>query len=245
MIQQAASIIRNAKRVTAFTGAGISVESGIPPFRGEGGLWETYDPGMLDIHHFKSNPAHGWKLIKELFYDFFGKARPNRAHEVLAEMESKGFLHTVITQNIDNLHQDAGSREVYEYHGTSSRMVCMSCDSSVPSSEVDLGNLPPRCTKCKGALKPDFVFFGEPIPHTPRRKADEEARKSDVFLVIGTTGEVVPASMIPYAAKENGATIIEINTRPSNYTNRITDVFLEGKATEMMDLLMNELNNGG
>ena len=240
-INNAAEIIKHASRVTAFTGAGISVESGIPPFRGENGLWNKYDPLFLDINFFKSNPLKSWKLIKEIFYDFFGKAKPNQAHEGLAKLEEAGYLNAIITQNIDNLHQLAGSQEVYEFHGNSRELVCMHCHKKYPIKEVNLDELPPICPLCGTVLKPNFVFFGEPIPDPAQSKSFRESTIADAFLLIGTTGEIMPASTIPYLAKENGATIIEINIKPSNYTNQITDIFLQGKATEIVDYLVEEI----
>jgi len=238
MIEQAAALVKNANHVTAFTGAGISVESGIPPFRGENGLWSKFDPVFLDINYFHQNPLKSWELIKEIFYDFFGKAKPNAAHFALAQMEKKGFLDAVITQNIDNLHQKAGSREVYEFHGNSRNLVCTKCGLKFPVSEIGLDKLPPKCKECGGVLKPDFIFFGEPIPEPARTNSFMETEKADVFILIGTTGEIMPASMIPYEAKNNYAKIIEVNTEPSHYTKSITDVFLKGKATEIMGELL-------
>jgi len=242
MIDKAIEMIKNAKRITAFTGAGISVESGIPPFRGENGLWRKYDPTFLDIGYFMSKPKESWILIKEIFYDFFGAAKPNEAHIALAKMENAGILRTIITQNIDNLHQEAGNKEVYEYHGTSKNLICMNCKNSYSSAKVDLENLPPRCKDCDGLLKPDFVFFGEPIPQIAQSRSIEETVKSDLFILVGTTGEIMPASTIPFIAKDNGAKIIEINIEHSNFTDRIVDVFLKGKATEVMKKLMESLN---
>jgi len=231
-IENAAERMLRAKSVTAFTGAGISVESGIPPFRGKNGLWNRYDPVFLDISYFRSYPGKSWKLIKEIFYDFFGAAKPNAAHYGLVEMEKNGFLFNTITQNIDNLHQKAGSKEVYEFHGNSRFLVCDKCGKRQLAEETSFSSLPPLCGGCGGVLRPDFVFFGEPIPEPAKSKSFMSAKKSDVFLLIGTTGEIMPASQIPYLAKQNGCIIIEINTEPSNYTHDITDVFLKGKATE-------------
>jgi len=240
MIEDASRIIRNAKHITAFTGAGISVESGIPPFRGENGLWSKFNPVFLDINYFQQYPLESWKLIKEIFYDFFGRAKPNAAHLVLSELERTGFIDAVITQNIDNLHQEAGSKNVYEFHGTSQNLLCTNCNKMYPAENIDLDNLPPECAECGTVLKPDFVFFGEPIPEPARTNSFAEAELADVFILIGTTGEIMPASIIPIEAKKNGAKIIEINIQPSNYTNTITDIFLKGKATEVMtDLLRN------
>jgi NAD-dependent deacetylase len=236
-IQKAAQAIRKSKFTTAFTGAGISVESGIPPFRGEGGLWTKYDPKLLDIDHFMLDPLKAWEIIKEIFYSYFGSAKPNNAHRVLAEMERQGLLGRTITQNIDNLHQEAGCKYVFDFHGNSKRLVCLSCHSYYPVSNVSLDHLPPVCRQCGGLLKPDYVFFGESIPQTPLAAAYEAASISDVFLIIGTTGEVMPANQFPLMAKENGATIIEVNPHESSYTQSVTDIFLQGKATEVMELL--------
>jgi NAD-dependent deacetylase len=236
-IQKAAKVLLKSNFTTAYTGAGISVESGIPPFRGDGGLWTKYDPYLLDIDHFMQDPLEAWKLIKEIFYNFLGSAKPNRAHLILADMERKGFLKRTITQNIDNLHQEAGCKHVFDFHGNSKRLVCLSCKTYYPVSVVNLDHLPPTCRQCGGLLKPDFVFFGESIPQIPLTAAYEASNISDVFLIIGTTGEVMPANQFPLLAKENGATIIEVNPRESNYTSTVTDIFLQGKATEIMELL--------
>ncbi len=239
-LAQAAQILSEADHVTAFTGAGISVESGIPPFRGSEGLWSRYDPVVLDLDYFFRNPKASWKVIREIFYDFFGEARPNAAHKVLAQLETKGMLKEIITQNIDNLHQKAGSKNVIEFHGTAEQLICTSCHKVYRATEVDLNSLPPRCT-CSGLLKPDFIFFGEGIPQDAYEKSLWAAESADVFLVIGTTGEIMPASQIPYLAKQNGAKIIEINTKASNYTYGLTDVFLQGKATEVMQKLLEKI----
>jgi len=241
MIDKAVEIIKNSDRVTGFTGAGISVESGIPPFRGENGLWSKYDPIFLDIGYFKNHPLESWKLTKKIFFDFFGEAKPNRGHTGLAEMEENAYLDAIITQNIDNLHQEGGSKKVYEVHGNSRELICINCGAKVQVTEEYLNNLPPKCKKCGGLLKPDFVFFSEPLYEPDTTKSFIEAEISDVFLVIGTTGEIMPASQIPIMAKNNGATIIEINVKKSNYTDYITDIFLNGKATEVIDELVKAL----
>jgi NAD-dependent deacetylase len=242
---EAAELIKRSSRTVAFTGAGISVESGIPPFRGEDGLWSKFDPVFLDIDYFHRYPEKSWKLIKEIFYDFFGKARPNAAHYALAEMEKKGVLHSIITQNIDNLHQNAGSKEVYEFHGNSRDLICENCSKSFLAKTIDLSSLPQRCPYCKTVLKPDFVFFGEPIPEPANANSFSEAKNADLFILIGTTGEIMPASLIPYEAKKNGKQIIEININPSKYTNAITDIFIQGKATEVVPkLIEKDLKNG-
>jgi len=233
-LNRAIELIENSSHTTAFTGAGVSVESGIPPFRGENGLWSKIDPVFLDTRYFYKYPEKSWKLIKNIFYDSFAKAKPNDAHYVLAELANKGLLDVIVTQNIDNLHQKAGSKEVIEFHGTCQRLVCTNCKRQFVATEELLSILPPKCTNCSNILKPDFVFFGEPIPEPARSRSFNEAEIADVFILIGTTGEIKPASMIPMIAKNNGTKIIEINIEGSNYTNSITDVFLKGKATEIM-----------
>lgn len=238
---EASQVILEASCVTAFTGAGISVESGIPPFRGENGLWNRYNPQFLEIGYFLNRPEASWKLIKEIFYDYFGKAEPNLAHTVLARMETAGLLQTVITQNIDNLHQLAGSKNVLEFHGHSRTLICMDCTNIFSVGEIGLQSLPPLCKKCSGLLKPEFIFFGEGIPEPANSLSFKAAEESDVFLIVGSTGEIMPASMIPSVAKQRGAAIVEINIEPSLYTGAVTDIFLQGRATEVFRLLAREL----
>lgn len=231
---RAAYLIRKAKYAVAFTGAGISVESGIPTFRGENGLWNKVDPIFLQIDYFNKKPLQSWIKIKEIFYDKLGDAQPNIAHYMLAKMEQRSFIESVITQNIDHLHQKAGNKYVYELHGTYKQLVCTECMSEYDISFANLNYLPPTCYICKGILKPDMVFFNEPIPTFAKMRSFEEAQKCDVLLIIGTNAEVLPAADIPVKAKANGAKIIEINIKPSHFTNTITDVFIELKATEAM-----------
>jgi len=250
-IVEAARLVSGARRLTAFTGAGISVESGIPPFRGDGGLWNTYDPRSLELEHFLRNPEKSWPILLEIFYEHFGKAKPNKAHEVLAAWElegwprgadfggrvsgspERGFLKALITQNIDNLHFMAGSRNVIEFHGNSRTLVCLACRSRVDAVPALLESLPPRCP-CGGIYKPDFIFFGEGIPPDALKASIRAAEETDVMLVVGSTGEVYPAADIPRRAKRNGAEIIEINPAPSGFTPDITDVFISMGASEAL-----------
>ena len=236
---QAARLLAAARHATVFSGAGISVESGIPPFRGPGGLWSTVDPGFIDIATFRRRPQESWLKIREIFYDFMGKAEPNAAHFGVAALEKAGLVKAVITQNIDNLHQDAGSREVIEFHGNSRWLACPGCSRREAVSRERLAALPPRCA-CGEVLKPDFIFFGEGIPHKALQRSIREASLADVFLVIGSSGEVMPACQVPFLAREHGAKVIEINLHESNFTP-IADVFLQGTATEVVSALVKEL----
>lgn len=242
-IEKAAALIRQSAYTVAFTGAGISVESGIPPFRGEGGLWNTYDPGILDLDAYLHAPEQAWPAVKALFYDFFGKAKPNLAHFKLAESEQKGFLKEIITQNIDNLHQEAGSVVVHEFHGRSNYFVCTKCNTYYSTSRLIVDERPPLCLdkSCRALLKPDFIFFGEGIPEKAYRASILAARNASVFIIIGTSGDVMPASSIPVLAKQNGCQIIEINPNISSYTYSITDIFIQANASEGLKQLVAKL----
>jgi NAD-dependent protein deacetylase/lipoamidase len=240
-IEKTVAVIKNAKHVTAFTGAGISVESGIPPFRGPDGLWNRVDPKIFDIQFFRHDPKAAWEILRSRFGEIVDKAKPNGAHNVLAHLETKGKVAAVITQNIDDLHQRAGSKTVYEFHGSFQYCVCLQCWDRVPTQAINWDVLPPSCKKCGGLMKPDFVFFGEPIPEPAQSLSFAEADKSDCFIVVGTSGKVMPACMIPERAKQNGATIIEINKAPSAYTESITDIFLPGLASEVLEKVLSYL----
>jgi len=224
-IHSATSLIRSSRHLVAFTGAGISVESGVPPFRGPDGLWSSYDPKYLELSYLHRHPEKCWRILKEIFYEHFAKAQPNEAHRVLARLEQRGLLKAVITQNIDNLHQIAGSQRVIEIHGNTRDLVCLSCAATVAANPGILGDLPPKCT-CGGVLKPDCIFFGEEIPQTAWLESKREIEAADVVIVVGSTGEVYPAASLPHQAAGNGARIVEINPKESNFTHTITDLFI-------------------
>jgi len=231
--KQLAQMIISSRYVVALTGAGISVESGIPSFRGSQGLWNKYDPmEFAHIDAFISNPHKVWNVMKE-FGAIFHRAKPNPAHRALAELERLGYLKCIITQNVDNLHQDAGSKAVIEYHGSARRLICLSCGKRYRSSEISLNILPPTCI-CSGILKPDLVFFGEPIPKDARMGAEREAKICDLMLVIGTSATVAPASYLPIMAKKNGAILIEINPEKTSLTRTIADHSIQKSATVVL-----------
>ena len=231
------NLIKQSKFTIAFTGAGISVESGIPPFRGEHGLWNKYDPHVLDLGYFLNNTELCWTYIREIFYDFFADAKPNDAHRILAEMEKNRLLDAVVTQNIDNLHYEAGSHVVYEFHGNSKKLKCLKCGQVYDARNINFENIPPKCENDGEILKPDFIFFGEGIPHDAYADSFAAAEKAEVCIIIGSTGEVTPASYVPRTAKQAGATIIEINPEETIFTSAITDIHLKGKATDVLNQL--------
>lgn len=242
-IKEAARILVQAKHIVAFTGAGMSAESGIPPFRGEGGIWNKYDPASLDIEYYYRYTKQSWAIIREVFYNFFSNAnvKPNAGHQVLAKWEKEGRLDCVITQNIDNLHTVAGNTTVYEFHGNMSRFVCSKCGNKFSANSIELTEEPPKCPKCGGLLKPDFIFFGEGIPTDAYNGSVDAASRCDAFVIIGTSGQVSPANMIPGIAKRHGAKIIEINMEPSTYTRHISDIFIQGKSGEVLPQIDQEM----
>jgi len=242
-LTKAALKIKHSLYLSAFTGAGISKESGIPIFRGEDGVYSKYDHNLLEITTYKTRTDESWHAVKNIFYDTFKTAKPNKAHEILALWEQQEILKYVITQNIDNLHREAGNKNIIEYHGNKEFFICLNCNSKFSTKEIELTNNPPKCKKCKGLLKPDFVFFGEPIPRDAANLSYEVAKKSDVHLIIGTTGEVQPASHIPYYAKKAGAVIIEINPSKSKFTDSITDIHIEMNASKALSKLNEIISN--
>lgn len=242
LIEKAANIISHTKNCIVFTGAGVSVESGVPTFRGDKGLWKTYNPEFLDLQYFYKYPEKSWNLIYEIFYEFFGKAKPNAAHKTIAELEKLDIVKGVITQNIDNLHKLAGSNNVIEFHGSSSQLICTGCQKIFSSDMVYQKKFPLFCTKCKSLLKPDFTFFNEPIKEPVLTSSKELIRKAKVVIIIGTAGQVLPAATLPQLAKNNGAYIIEINVEPSNYTEMITDLYIQGEAGKIMPSIFDKIS---
>jgi NAD-dependent deacetylase len=237
-VEQAARILLSARQIIALTGAGISVESGIPPFRGKGGLWEKIDPmKYAHINAYERDPAEVWNVLFLAINTELEKARPNNGHNGLFRLEQMGLLSTVITQNIDGLHQQAGNQDVIEFHGTFARQSCMTCLQSIASNRVDLSQLPPRCS-CGGTLRPDVVMFGEPIDSAHLHRAQMLASTCDAMLVVGTSATVEPAAYLPVIAKRSGATIVEINPDRTPLTHQISDITLLGPAGEMMGQLV-------
>jgi len=239
LIEKAAGAIAGSELTLALTGAGISVDSGIPDFRSAGGLWTRYDPGeYASIDAFRRDPVKVWGMLKELEEIVLGAA-PNAAHIGLGDLERLGCLHCVITQNIDNLHQAGGSVDVIEYHGNGSTLSCLGCGAVYPAEEKR-GVYPPRCS-CGQILKPDVVMFGEAIPLEALNRSFDLASNAGALLVIGTSAMVSPANTIPSIAKRNGAVIIEINKERTHLTDSITDVFLEGNASSIVKALVDEV----
>lgn len=239
LIDRAVAILLDSNMTLALTGAGISVESGIPDFRSEGGLWSIYDPSeYATISAFMNNPEKVWNMLR-VMDALIAEAKPNQAHLGMGELERMGLLHYIITQNVDNLHQAGGAQNVIEYHGNSNRLSCLACGNKYSAHEVrDMKT--PRCT-CGTILKPDVVFFGENIPEDALNISFQMASSAQALMVVGTSATVSPANAIPGLAKRSGAKIIEINMEKTHLTSSITDVFIQGEAGEVISRLVDAL----
>lgn len=241
MYLQIANRIAQSHYVVALTGAGISVESGIPDFRSKGGLWSRYDPTeYAHIQAFRANPGKVWKMLMEM-ERLLSSAVPNPAHIVLAELEKRGLLKAVITQNLDSLHQRAGSSKVIEFHGHFRSLRCDECGERRPKDEVSLEKLPPLC-RCGGPLRPEFIFFGEIIPPEAYREAMKAAQSCDLMMVVGTSATVAPASMIPPIAKEHGAYLLEINPTATGLSHRMSDCHIAEAAGTALPAILAALD---
>lgn len=221
----ASEMMAGTSDCVALTGAGISVESGIPAFRSKDGLWVKYDPYIYaSIDTFHKDPSKYWTIRGE-FIRNYDSYQPNKGHLALMELEKLGILRSVITQNIDGLHRKAGSVNVIEIHGSLREIHCVKCGKEYIAPNVPEAN-PPYCA-CGGALKPDTVLFGESLPEDALLNAQYESETCSVMLLIGTSSVVYPAASLPYAAQRNNARIIEINIERSFQS---ADLYIEEKA---------------
>jgi len=235
-LQRAAAILADCHQAIALTGAGISVESGIPDFRSPGGLWERFDPMIYArIETFLREPQRSWEMFLEV-EQVIARAEPNAAHVALADLEREGVLRSVITQNIDGLHQAAGSRTVHEFHGTHAELHCIECGQRYPRDKA-LDGIPPRCS-CGRALKPAVVLFGEAIPEEPARASAEDADLCDAMLVVGTSAEVYPAAAIPHRVSRRGRPVIAVDLQPTSLVRDLSCMFLQGSAGDILPRLV-------
>ncbi|MBI2890954.1 MAG: NAD-dependent deacylase [Nitrospirae bacterium] len=261
---EAAGRLSACRRIVVFTGAGVSAESGIPTFRGEGGIWEKYDPDV-----FGNIPGLGqvWLTQPQRLLDFitdaldtFLAAQPNAAHLVIGKAEAAGRIRAVVTQNVDDLHERGGTRTVFKLHGDLYTLRCLRCGRSGPldrgrmeriRDQLDgmrsgrlailkkLWEIMPRCGECEGLTRPDVVFFGESLPANVLRQAEEETRSCDAFLIVGTSGVVYPAALLPKLARSRGALVVEVNREASPYTE-MSDFSFFGPAGSIVPELIPE-----
>jgi NAD-dependent protein deacetylase/lipoamidase len=244
-VHRAAELLSAARNGLALTGAGVSAESGIPTFRGEGGLWTRYDPvKVASIDAFMQDPAAYWRVSKERGAIALA-ARPNAGHYALAALEAAGVLSAVVTQNTDGLHQDSGSKHVIEVHGSGRTVQCLDCATREQRSEVQARlavEMPPRCRMCGGTfLKPTVVLFGEPMPVPALQEAFALASKADVMIVVGSSLAVHPAADIPVAAVRSGASLIVINAEPTPL-DRLAEVVIHGRSGEVLPEIVTLVN---
>jgi len=221
--------IRDAHKMVAFTGAGMSTESGIPDFRSPGGIWSQSQPVLFDEFLHSDEARHEYWRQKSVAHADFVSAGPNAGHRVLAKWESAGRLHGVITQNIDGLHQDAGSRNVLELHGTARWIACLDCTERFePAPLVDqflATDTVPPCPKCGGMLKHATVSFGQSLPEGVLKDAMYWSRQCDLFLAMGSSLVVEPAASLPRLAAESGVRLVIINRDPTDQDRNAALVF--------------------
>jgi NAD-dependent deacetylase len=246
-INKVAQMIAAARKVVIFTGAGVSTESGIPDFRSPGGLWTRFDPDDFTIDKYlRSGETRRkmWKILLE--GGLMANAQPNAAHRAIVELEKMGKLSSVITQNIDNLHQKAGNDPalIHELHGNMQWMVCLDCSARYPVDslieEITSDDFVPECGNCGGILKPDVIFFGEVLPQNTLRLATQEAQECDLFIVIGSSLVVTPAAYMPMYAKRARARVVIINLGPT-LQDDIADVIIDHSAGETMTKIIEKI----
>ncbi len=234
--------LSTARVIAAFTGAGISAESNIPTFRGDEGIWTKFKPEELaNFDAFMKNPKLVWEWYsarKKIIHE----AQPNPGHRALAELENIFDEVIIVTQNIDNLHRRAGSTCVHELHGNIERNYCIKCSKTYTDDAILSGEIPPKCEKCGGLVRPDVVWFGEFLPQDEFTASEEAAQRSDVFFSLGTSGIVYPAASIPQIAKYSGAFVIEINPETTPLTE-IADVTILGKTGSVLPEIVHRLRS--
>jgi NAD-dependent deacetylase len=237
-IALAARLLREARYAVALTGAGISTPSGIPDFRSPGGgLWERVNPMIVaSSYSFRLRPRAFYDWVRPLAEKIM-RAEPNPAHVALADLEAAGRLQAVITQNIDGLHQKAGSREVLELHGHVREATCTRCYRVVPTGDFLADFLAsshvPRCTECGGVMKPNVVLFGEQLPAGSFDAARAHVRRADLLLVAGSYLEVMPASQLPLLVHESGGRVIVVNLMPT-YIDEVAEVVIRADVAEVL-----------
>ena len=244
-LQMISEMIFKSKNCTILTGAGISTESGIPEFRSENGIWKKLNPSIYgNYEHFLHSPSEFWKLCEQLkSVDVF----PTKAHFAVAELEKLGFVKTVITQNVDGLHQRAGNKNVIEMHGSGKKCYCTHCDfkgeaetliwktNPNPSSKI------PKCPKCQSLLKVDLILFGEEVNKTINEKIIEITSKNDLLIILGSSLQVSPCNLIPMRAKQNGAQIVIINKEKTQF-DHYADIVIHEDVNFVLPKIVEKIN---
>ena len=247
-LDKATSLLVAANYVVGLTGAGVSVESGLSTYRGPGGLWTRYgEPPMDRYQRFLKDPKGWWEERRQPRSDERSKAmtkrlnaKPNPSHYALVELETLGILKALITQNTDNLHRRAGSKNLLEIHGNGTLMRCISCNARFHREKFEIKEIPPKCPNCGGIVKSDGVMFGEPIPTDVLERCQIEVARCDLMLIAGTSAVVYPTASFPMLARENGATLIEVNPYATTLSN-VCDVVLQGPSGKILPFLVEKI----
>jgi NAD-dependent deacetylase len=242
-VKQVAVLLQECHKTVVLTGAGVSTESGIPDFKDPGsGLWTKLNPELFTIQAFNADPAQFYKLGR----DFFRAAReavPNKTHLVLGELQQRGLVDTIITQNVDGLHQEGGATRVLEIHGSLRTASCIHCRLRVRMDTViralEAGELPPLCRRCGAPVKPDVILFGEALPPSYQEALDEAAA-ADCLMVIGSSMQVSPANMLPGMTRN----LVIINRKRTLFDDRAR-VVIHGGTSEIMQKIMAQIDAGG
>ncbi len=250
-IDEAARLIAGSRHVVALVGAGLSAESGVPTFRGPEGLWTRYgEPDLRDYERFRQDPKRWWQQRMQRsaaageLAEALNRATPNAGHLALREMEETGYLKHIITQNIDNLHQEAGSVAVIEIHGNRTKLRCIECSERWLMDDFPMDEIPPHCPECGGIVKGDTVMFGEPIPRDILDECINQTWICDCMLLIGTSAVVYPAAGFPIDVKGTGGRLIEVNPDLTPVT-RYCDVILRAPAGEVLPRVMDRIRGMG
>jgi NAD-dependent protein deacetylase/lipoamidase len=242
-LDRARRLLAASRRAVAFTGAGVSTASGVPDFRSPGGIWSRYRPVPIQEFVVSEEARRRYWIYKKETHADFARAQPNAAHRTLARLEADGRLLGVITQNIDGLHQDAGSRTVIELHGTNRRVECLSCDREYAAAEIQdrllAGCQVPTCDSCSGPLKAATISFGQALRPEVLADALRLARSADLLLVLGSSLVVYPAAAIPHEAAAAGAEVVIINREPTP-ADRIAAAALQGAVEELLPALIDD-----
>ena len=247
-IELAARLIALARHVVALVGAGLSAESGVPTFRGPEGLWTKHgEPDLRDYERFVEDPKRWWEMRQERASRFAELAQaldtavPNAGHFALRDLEEMGRLQHIITQNIDNLHQIAGSKAITEIHGNRTKLRCVSCNHRWPLAGFEIKEFPPECPECRsGIVKGDTVMFGEPIPRDALDECINQSRMCDCMLLIGTSAVVYPAAGFPVDVRSSGGALIEVNPNETPLTE-LCDVVIRAPSGEALPLVVAKL----
>lgn len=246
-IFEAARLIGQAKAIACLTGAGVSAESGVATFRdAQSGHWAHFDPQQLASQEgFAADPGLVWRWYMDRLLGVTQKAQPNPGHIALAEIERKTERFTLITQNVDNLHERAGSQNVIHLHGEITRFHCNQCGHQhTLRTEEQHVEMPPTCTVCAGPVRPSVVWFGENLPANSMDAAWRAAQECELMLVVGTSGVVYPAAQLPYVAHESGATVIDVNPEPSAIS-RMATLYLQGPSGVLLPQVVQKIGQAG